>query len=105
MRRSAEFAVGLLDRGWSRDIQSGSVTRDGDDIRCSLALEAELGLEAQIDQRAHLRRGEIHERGVAPESLERTRLGAAPERLHLLFHLQHDPAPEGFAKTEFPGQR
>src|SRR4051794_15331870 len=33
-----------------------------------------------------------------PTWLERTRLGAAPERLHLLLELQHDLSPEGLAE-------
>src|SRR5215210_750231 len=74
-------------------------------FRREAALVAELRPEAHVDQRAHLRGGEIHERSITPTWLERTRLGAAPERLHLLLELKHDLAPEGLAEPELPGQR
>src|SRR3954471_17435248 len=56
-------------------------------LRREAALEAELRPEAHVDQRAHLRGGEVHQGRVTPTWLERTRLGAAPERLHLLLEL------------------
>src|SRR5215212_11612100 len=64
-------------------------------LRREAALEAELRSEAHVDQRAHLRGGEVHQGRVTPTWLERLRLVAAPERLHLFLELQHDLSPEG----------
>jgi len=74
-------------------------------LRREAALEAELRPEAHVDQRAHLRGGEIHERSITPTRLQHLWLGAAPERLYLLLELKHDLAPEGLAELELPGQR
>src|SRR3954469_22880374 len=57
-------------------------------LRREAALEAELRPEAHIDQRAHLRGGEIHERSITPTRLQHLWLGAAPERLYLLLELK-----------------
>src|SRR5215207_4482654 len=62
------------------------------------------GQTPHVDQVAHLRGRQVHQRGIPPAPLYQTRLGAGPERLHLLFHLMNDFAPERFAKLEFPGQ-
>src|SRR3954454_19732914 len=90
MRRLAEFAVGFLERGRSRGVQSGFGGRSGDGLRRGLALVAVLRLEEHVGEGGELRRGEGHQRRVTPAPLERTGLGAAPERFDLLLDLQDD---------------
>src|SRR3954451_5284621 len=68
------------------------------------ALGAKVRPEAHVNQSAHLRGGEVHQRGVTPTRLQHLWLGAGPERLHLFLDLQHDLAPERFAEPELPGQ-
>src|SRR5215204_2748565 len=66
------------------------------------ALEAEVWPEAHVDQKAHLRVSQVHQRGITPAPLQSPGLG--PERLHLVLDLKHDLAPERLAELELPGQ-
>src|SRR5215207_9486743 len=95
VRGPAQLAVRARSRRPSLRWNLVSLTLSERRLRREAALVAELRLEAHVDQRAHLRGGEIHERSITPTWLERTRLGAAPERLQLLLDLQHNLSPEG----------
>src|SRR5215207_6017694 len=73
-------------------------------LRRDAAQEAEVRLEAHVDQKAHLRVSKVHQRGIPPALLRWTRHRAAPERLHLLLDLKHNLAPKGLAQIERAGQ-
>src|SRR5215204_1936528 len=74
------------------------LTVSGRRLRCEAAVRPEMWPEAHVNERAHLRCSQVHQRGVTPAPLPGFGVGAGPERLHLLLKLHHDLAPEGLAE-------